>query len=767
MTTLQDIRTQYPQYGDMSDKDLADKLHQRFYSDMPREQFNARVGLPEATTAETVVDVGMEGTAGINRGVDSFLNFVGMPARAAFNALGANIPEARILSRANVERTPETRAGRFAGSMGEALGSSVVPSAAVLQQANRLRLAAPSLPSLSESLLRPVAAAPTAATTIDVAASLGAGGAQEAAREGGGGPIAQTAASLAGGVVPVVGATSAARTMARAGEAGAQRFGIRASADGAEPVIPPRAQDRADQMLADTLTRAGVSADDIRRTLGGVQEARTLGPGSRAADATALVDLDPSLQRLAGSVARQSTEAANHARTFMRARHTGVTPSVGTLHPAHGIPTRPELSPPVTGAQAMRAHGTSYGTPDDRLVPMGQLERLKDALKRSLRIRDEDHHGHGANAYRTEQGMIAGAKNEAKNLYGETYAAGRGVDLTGPLTPVFRQWAERSKSEPQPVEAALRRAMRLFFTREGALVTDIQRFDKAKQYLDGQIEKLFQSVEGRNRYLGGILNEMKNDLLRVVDTITTSDMGSKYKAARGAFSSQMEAREALEFGRSAFRGDPNVTADGFAAMTEGQQKLARLGYFGEAEQAMSGLQRNADATRIFSTPRQQEVLQIMIPRSERGSAAFHNRPERFGKYIEGERQMIETRDVVRGGSPTARNLADDEAFEVLNSVVEQFKNNPSTWTFGKLAVDYAISKAFGMRADTAKALGEMLFTADPTRRGEIIQRVAQRMGPERMLRFSQILQEAQQSGAASIFASTGNLASGAAAATQQ
>ena len=37
----------YPQYDDMSDKDLAGKLHAKFYSDMPDDEFNSRVGLKE------------------------------------------------------------------------------------------------------------------------------------------------------------------------------------------------------------------------------------------------------------------------------------------------------------------------------------------------------------------------------------------------------------------------------------------------------------------------------------------------------------------------------------------------------------------------------------------------------------------------------------------------------------------------------------------------------------------------------------------------
>lgn len=45
--TLSDIRQQYPQYQDMSDDQLADALHRKFYSDMPREEFNAKVGIAQ------------------------------------------------------------------------------------------------------------------------------------------------------------------------------------------------------------------------------------------------------------------------------------------------------------------------------------------------------------------------------------------------------------------------------------------------------------------------------------------------------------------------------------------------------------------------------------------------------------------------------------------------------------------------------------------------------------------------------------------------
>lgn len=49
MATIAEIRAQYPQYQDLSDQQLADALHTKFYSDMPRAEFDQKVGLTPAS----------------------------------------------------------------------------------------------------------------------------------------------------------------------------------------------------------------------------------------------------------------------------------------------------------------------------------------------------------------------------------------------------------------------------------------------------------------------------------------------------------------------------------------------------------------------------------------------------------------------------------------------------------------------------------------------------------------------------------------------
>ena len=45
MATLAEIREQYPQYSDLSDAALADALYGKFYSDISRKEFDAKLGL--------------------------------------------------------------------------------------------------------------------------------------------------------------------------------------------------------------------------------------------------------------------------------------------------------------------------------------------------------------------------------------------------------------------------------------------------------------------------------------------------------------------------------------------------------------------------------------------------------------------------------------------------------------------------------------------------------------------------------------------------
>ena len=61
--TIADVRAKYPQYSDMSDIQLADALHAKYYPDMDKAQFYAKIGLkqPEAATRSAEQEQGFFG----------------------------------------------------------------------------------------------------------------------------------------------------------------------------------------------------------------------------------------------------------------------------------------------------------------------------------------------------------------------------------------------------------------------------------------------------------------------------------------------------------------------------------------------------------------------------------------------------------------------------------------------------------------------------------------------------------------------------------
>lgn len=105
MPTINDVRQQYPQYGDLSDAQLADALYSKFYSDMPREQFDNSIGLAQqskqtgVSAIDYAKDTALSGGVGLAKGI---IGLAGLPGdlRSAASQLGGwlsskmpNIPQ--------------------------------------------------------------------------------------------------------------------------------------------------------------------------------------------------------------------------------------------------------------------------------------------------------------------------------------------------------------------------------------------------------------------------------------------------------------------------------------------------------------------------------------------------------------------------------------------------------------------------------------------------------------------------------------------------
>lgn len=200
---------------------------------------------PEPTWGETASDVGMSAMRGINKGVATLAT---APFRMAQEVadrrlergeksifdgvLPDRFPDALLKGGYLDPPEPKTTAGHYAQAAGEAVGSSLLPSAAILGNAGRMAALAPTtVPrALGQAIGETVASAPGRAVAADALAATGAGIGQEGAKEAGFGPVGQTVAGLAGAMVP-------AGTAATVGSAYRTVQGARASSNPYERVV--------------------------------------------------------------------------------------------------------------------------------------------------------------------------------------------------------------------------------------------------------------------------------------------------------------------------------------------------------------------------------------------------------------------------------------------------------------------------------------------------------------------------------------------------
>jgi len=279
MASLADVRTKFPEYGYLSDLELADALHKKFYADVPRDEFDRRVGIvpeqPPVSAGEMAADVAKSagiglvqgglglatlpgnlealGRAGINAGA----RLVGVEAPVNPDTFLPNYNDAkkRVEGYTGKFYEPKTTAGKYARTLGEFAPGAIGGGGLAARAA---RVALPAVGS-------------------ETAGQLTEGTAAE--------PFARVAGAIAGGRVPNVAARMATPAPADVGRAAAvqtlQNNGVTALTAGqrtgdnrvrwiedATAMVPggggratAMQNEAADQFTRAALARSGIQAD--------------------------------------------------------------------------------------------------------------------------------------------------------------------------------------------------------------------------------------------------------------------------------------------------------------------------------------------------------------------------------------------------------------------------------------------------------------------------------------------------------------------------
>lgn len=221
--SIQDIRSQFPQYGDMSDDKLADALHEKYYADMPRDQFNNSIGFtPEPFDLEKMaaknrenawgnikaagrgVVEGAEGIAGLPGDVE---RLVGEGVKYVGGKMGLKAPTGperhTLPSSEDIGKVRENVTGKFdtesenhlqkdLHSVGSFLPYVLQPEAAVLKKGARN--------AIGGVVTNPIAATSKDALATRVGGAVAGGVGAEEASEAAEGTGHETAARIVGGM---------------------------------------------------------------------------------------------------------------------------------------------------------------------------------------------------------------------------------------------------------------------------------------------------------------------------------------------------------------------------------------------------------------------------------------------------------------------------------------------------------------------------------------------------------------------------------------
>lgn len=451
-------------------------------------------------------------------------------------------------------------------------------------------------------------------------------------------------------------------------------------------------EEAADEILSQRLASSGTSPAQIRLDLQrGQAQAARLGPNSNATLPETIADTSDDAARLLGSSYRAGGEAGQFVRDTLERRQRG--------------PANP------------------YG-PRAQGAPDGQRARIMDATERALQIRT------AGSALRTERDILAQQRQEGQRLYQQAFNTQQPFDIQ----PVLDGFALQVQQYPAPFAARMTRALNLFRDNSPNRmpVNRLERFDAAKKALDDMIETAQRQGQGN------LTRELTQFKRQLIDAVEAGGRNQDYAAARAAWGSAAEQREAIDLGRAALREGSELSAESYRQLTAGQQQLFRIGFLESVRNALSRKRPGNDVTQLFQEPRVQELMNEIIPRSRGANAVYANRPERFGELMNREQRMVQTRNRVLGNSATAERIQDDIEFtgSTLSTMFQRFVRAPTLFNAAVESVGVGIQRVFGYRQEVALALAQRLLESDRTVQNQILRRLAQRGGANRFTRFA-------------------------------
>jgi hypothetical protein len=236
---------------------------------------------------------------------------------------------------------------------------------------------------------------------------------------------------------------------------------------------------------------------------------------------------------------------------------------------------------------------------------------------------------------------------------------------------------------------------------------DLKTIDYIKRGIDDEINWSKTPASGLGKDEVNSLKKVRSEFMGVVD----SQAPAEYKQARQAFGGPTQVFDAIENGRGFFDLDARTLKKTYDSLNPAEKDGFAIGAY---DAIRTKIQTGADGIdqikRTFGSPEKRDQIKVLI-----GDDAFKNLELQLGR----EKAIRSTDIQITGGSPTQRRTEAAKEFEGSTELVPQMAEKGIV----KGGMDYLLRSVTGPGGRTAETIAPDLYSIDPARQAQIVDRL--------------------------------------------
>jgi hypothetical protein len=236
---------------------------------------------------------------------------------------------------------------------------------------------------------------------------------------------------------------------------------------------------------------------------------------------------------------------------------------------------------------------------------------------------------------------------------------------------------------------------------------DLKTIDYVKRGIDDEINWSKTPASGLGKDEVNSLKNIRGKFMSEVD----SQAPAEYKQARQAFGGPTQVFDAIENGRGFFDIDARTLKKTYDSLNPAEKDGFAIGaYDAIRTKIQSGADGIDQIKRTFGSPEKRDQIKVLI-----GDDAFKNLEMQLGR----EKAIRSTDIQITGGSPTQRRTEAAREFEGSTELVPQMAEKGLV----KGGMDYLLRSVTGPGTRTAETIAPDLYSVDPARQAQIVDRL--------------------------------------------